>query len=540
MKISLPPRRLIPRWRRVSATLATSEALPATPGPAVESPLSDEMFENAVASWREERSPGRLGGVLGFSLSGDFGERLKSIAREVEKEGAPVTEAQRALLFDLSGESEEDELLVDSRESRSYLKREVSSLRSLLRTNPANPLALLDFGQLQASIGKMRVAERSLRAALSLSPNSRVVLRTLARFLVHVGRLGEAHDVLVRHPRTASDPWLMASEIAISQVAGRSSKFASRGWKTARDWSGSIEHVSELAGALGGLEMDSGHARQARELFRVALRAPNDNVIAQAITDQHRLGIDLSGPVQRQSALLASEARAIISRDCLDLASAERSAKKWSFEEPYSSRPIKFLTALLAVGGSHEEALEWSKRGLLADPFDAAFYANIAYCLAALGRLDESEDSIRKAIAVGREEYVGHCTATKGLIAMQQGEFGQADRLYEAAIEFFLFRKEYENATVCHAYYARAAQVLSHPRSGVILAEAAAAYRRKPIVDAAILLRSVDATFEQERQPEARRRLAQWIYDSERNLIVRREGVTDVGAPEFIVKPRPM
>lgn len=538
MKISLPPRRLIPRWRRVSATLATSEAVPTAPGLPVESQLSGEDFENAVAIWREEKSPGKLGDVLAFSLSGEFEERMKGIAKEVEKAGAPTTDAQRALLSALSDESGEDALIVDSLGSRSYLQREVSSLRSLLRTNPANPLALLDFGQLQASMGKVRVAERALRTALSLSPNSRVVLRTLARFLVHVGRIGEAHDIVARHPRTVVDPWLMASEIAIAQVAGRSSKFASKGWKTTRDWSGSTEHISELAGALGGLEIDSGHSRQARELFRVALRAPNDNVIAQAITDQHRLGIEISDPVHRRSALLASEARALIARDCMNLASAEQSAKSWSFEEPFSSRPIKFLTSLLAAGGKNEEALEWSRRGLLVDPLDAALYANMAYCLAAVGRLIESADSIRKALSVGREEYVGHCTATAGLIAMQQGDFAESDRLYEAAINYFLSRKEHEHATVCQAYYARAAQGLNHPRSDKILADAAAAYRRKPIVDAAIMLRSIDVNFEHEKQPEARRRLAQWLYDSERNLLVRREGVTEIGAPEFIVKPR--
>ncbi|GAI55051.1 unnamed protein product, partial [marine sediment metagenome] len=75
-------------------------------------------------------------------------------------------------------------------------------MRELLRVAPDNAFALLDYAQLLTALGKLKAAEKTLRTALSVSPDNRTVLRTIARFYVHQGKPDIAHDIVRRHKRT--------------------------------------------------------------------------------------------------------------------------------------------------------------------------------------------------------------------------------------------------------------------------------------------------------------------------------------------------
>src|SRR5690606_21639596 len=118
---------------------------------------------------------------------------------------------------------------------------------------------------LQLAVGNAKRADRAIVTALSLSPNSRVTLRTVARYYVHVGEPDRAHALIARHERTAGDPWLMASEIALAQASGEQRRFAVKGRRFSKSNAAPVRHLSELRGALGGLELASGAVRHARE-----------------------------------------------------------------------------------------------------------------------------------------------------------------------------------------------------------------------------------------------------------------------------------
>lgn len=536
MKVQLSKRRLIPRWRRVASTLALPEGKSLSREPGAHS-LSVEHsdLERAVIEWKEAPTAGHLGDVLAFSIAEDCLDQVREVARDARRRRV-ATQAQESLIQSLLDEEQTTEVDLSGNYSlcNPFVREQVRESRALLRVNPANPLVLLDFAQLQAAAGKTRHAERSLLSALTLSPNNRLVLRTLARFYVHSGRADRAHALLARHPLTEFDPWLMAGEIALSQAAEVGSKFAKIGAKIARQKRRTYINYTELAGAVGGLELAGGNWKRARELFRVALLSPNDNVIAQAITDQHKLLLDLSAPEQKRVALGASEARALLSWRSLDVISAETDALRWFAEEPFSSRPLQFLTALCGIQGQYQRLVSLARRGLIADSKDVVLLANLSYGLASLGRLEEAERIAAKAAWLDYRRVGPQTIATRGLAAMKRSDFDLADRLYAEAISEFDLQGRADMVSICYAYLARAALEADHPKAAEILKHALEAYERAPSIDGALILEQLHTVVDRPQLEEPTRRLAQWIYDKKTNTLVRKEGVTEPGAPTIV------
>jgi len=327
----------------------------------------------------------------------------------------------------------------------------------------------------------------------------------------------------------------MATEIALAEVADTSSRFAAKGFKFARDRMASNAHLSELAGALGGTELKAGNMKRAREMFRLALLEPNDNVVAQAVTHQHALAIDLSAPVQKQAVKSAHEAQTLLAWNALDCDTAELHAFVWHDEEPFSSRPLQFLTTLYAAQRNYNSAALLAKRGLLADPKDPALLANLAYVSACSNDMTQAENVLHRLIALKEGKYNGIALATAGLMAMKDGRWILGDELYEAAMRMFRERKEYEFEALCCAYFARSSNDTGHPNRDAILLRAEDLCKHHPTPDAAIVLRLLDVDIQPSIQTSSRR-LSQWVFDAKTESLIQLHGVTAPGAPPLLLK----
>jgi len=524
----------------MSSTLVSADSIPLSSGKGPpKSPINTEGFAQALQEWKRDPTVGRLGEILAFAITDEFRPRVAALAHDALSQPELITVPQRLILEGLSGaEAADDDSSMDAGICNPHVRRQVQEARRVLRINPANPLTLLDYAQLQLASGKSKQAERTLRGALALSPNSRTVLRTVARFEVHAGRPDVAHDLLVRHQRTPSDAWLMASEIAVSQAAGTSSRFLNKAWKIARDKGRDRTDISELAGAVGGVELANGKFKNARDFFRIALMSPNDNVIAQAVTDHQALGLALDAPSQRRAVGGAAEARTLVAWESMDISGAERCALKWHAEEPFSSRPLQFLTALYASSGRHTECISLCRRGLLADPKEGGLLANLNYALACSGALEESEKVSKMLDRMRPGEYQGQITATRGLVMFKRGNFEEGDAFYGQALAVFERTKNLRLHALCYAYYFRAAFDLDHPNVEKIAHCAVEAYRRAPSLDAFYLYQKIREDITAPPADSNLRQLGQWIYDADKNLLIRKEGVTALGAPILITKGR--
>lgn len=542
MKANLPARRLIPKWRPVATTLQTPDAVP-IPVARSQALVSDsEEFDFAIKHWRQTKTPGALGDVLSFGVHPDLAEKVATLGYEALRTGASVTTVQRLLIRDIAKHHglipASFEGAISSSDDVHPFQGPIRSVRALLKSAPDNALALLDYAQFQAAVGRIDRAERAIRTALALRPDNRLVLRTAARFFVHAGKPDLGHALIRRHVRTATDPWLMASEIALADAAKTQSQFLGKAKRLL------FEHkkiaagqITELAGAVSMAELASGNLKRARETQRQALLAPNDNVIAQAVELRSKLGLQLGGVTIERAIAASSEARVL--QAWVDAAPGDVAtyAREWHVVEPFSSRPVQMLSTLCAYQGDHEAALRWIRVGLLADPADQGLLINLAY-VQVLGRDYVAAAAVlRRLKAMKLSEVEPFTLATEGLMAYQHGAFAAGDVYYGTAVAMLDRSRRPEVSAYCLLNQALAARENEHPDSEAILAKAKIALRGNMSPDSTMLLKvrtepQVNAPAVNEK---AERRLSQWIFDPAKNTLTERTGVTSVGDKGLIL-----
>jgi hypothetical protein len=467
-------------------------------------------------------------------------ERAIAIGAEALRTGAPMTELQRQLVETWGAEeSIIPHVGVDSTSTglRPF-QAPIRRLRALLRFAPDNPLVLLDFAQLQAAVGKSAAAERALLTAIDLAPSNRLVLRTMARFLVHANRADEAHQLLRRHRRTSVDPWLMASEVALADAAGRTGEFLSKGRRLLQD-KGAFrpEHLTELAGVVAMEELRGGNLKRAREAQRRALLAPNDNVIAQAVELEAAFGIALNTQPATTALNHAAEARLLQAWISANPDEVEKHALSWHAEEPFSSRPVQLLTALYAYRGQLVQAIDWGKAGLVTDPTDRGLLINLSFAYAKAGDQKAAAYSIRRLRQHHQSTAEPFALATEGLLEYHQGHFDAGDRLYNSAARLFNLAGQPQIEAYCRLNQALAAHDAQHPRFAETLQAAEALLRKHPSQDSLMLLRTHSASVLHlpDQQPIGRRNLNQWVFDALSNTLTEKPGITSVGASPIVI-----
>lgn len=535
MTFALSRRRLLPKWRRVSTTLnmAESQALArASSRPLV---LDSSDLDRAVTAWRNNPTSGHFGDVLAFSISVQHKHGVREVAEEAVKEGRSLSPAQLSFVNDLLGVAPELDSINRVERSAEQMSIRVRETRRVFNADPSNPLALLDMAQLRLARGDAKSCERYIRSARQISPNNRLVLRTFARYLAHVGKFEEGHALLAKHERTAHDPWLMASEIAMAQVAGNDARSIKTGQRLLKEKKLTDANATELAGALAGVELSHGNYKRARDFFRAALVAPNDNVMAQLVTDQRSLSIDASASIDgRASSTNPYEARALLAWGKVDFDSAFSCGMKWHSEEPFSSRPLQFLTSFLSASARYDDAIVLARRGLVADPNDVGLGVNLSYALASTNKLEEAERIARRAILADPRRFAAQATATMGLIAMKRGDFNRADECYLSALESFTKHGDRELYAICSAYYARTAYDCRHSKVNNIIQVAVDAYQKTPLPDSAFILKGLGAELSNEQREIEGSRMVQWEFDREKVELVRRTVLVDSASPIIV------
>lgn len=544
MKI-LPRRRLIPKWRPVAATLDTTEAISTARNQPTPPKEKAEELELAIAEWRESQNVGILGEILSFSVDGTLREKVIAVGYEALDKGVAVTPVQSLLIHDLGKAHDRGDVFTPAPlgpvENAYPFQEPIQRLRALLKYSPDNSLALLDYAQLQTALGKIRTAERALRTALTLSPNNRTVLRTLARFYVHTQRPDVAHQLIKRHARTPEDPWLMASEIALADAAETNSIFLGKARRFLIDNKKFPDaHLTELTGNIAISELISGNLKKARESQRRALLAPNDNVIAQAIDFQRQFGVELAGKSIIQAIDSSAEALLLKAWNEVDPIGIEQHAVAWHSQEPFSSRPIQLLSTLYVYRGSHNAALKWIEAGLRTDPNDKGLLINLAFLYADQG------DELRANLALRRLRYLygkevePFANATEGLLAYQFQRFSEGDSLYERAVNEFNKRNDAALGAFCRLNQAFLAVERSHPSSTDLVKNAISDVQTHQSLDSRLLLKikfPEQKSWTDEENKDLRR-LSQWVFDPQTNTLIEKPGVTSKNAPALVLPSR--
>ena len=295
----------------------------------------------------------------------------------------------------------------------------IRALRRRLYDESRSAFLWADLAFLYATTGLLDKAVRAMEAALGVAKSNRYVLRSAARFFVHIADLARAHDLLRKNERTPHDPWLLAAEIAVAGAARRHSRLVKTGRQMLLAEKLSSFHASELSSAIGTLEYEAG--RRGREFTEKSLVEPTENAIAQAAWHKRHFGggLDIHGSVLRVS----SEAHAWQSFKSENWGRSLKASKAWLEDQPFSSRPAVFGSYVAAVVlANYDETVEICRRALEASPDDRILRNNLAFAYANRGQLEDAARLIEDYRLPPDSDDLPVFTATRGLIHYRRGD----------------------------------------------------------------------------------------------------------------------
>jgi hypothetical protein len=335
---------------------------------------------------------------------------------------------------------------------------------------PRDPLLWVDLAREYSILGQTDPARRALRVAVALAPQNRFVLRSTSRFLLHVNEPSAAADLLVRSHLLRMDPWLLAAEIVSADISGRHPRFVRSGKQIVESGHFSDRDISELASALGTLELRAGRRRDVRKLLAKALVDPTENSVAQAgWIARHMDGFELPDTVL--SVPRAFEAGAWEATLRGEYTEAIGLSWEWLRDEPFATRPALFGSWIASMAiGDYGEAAELVKAAAGANPGDPRLIAQLLYCRASDGQVEAAESLLEKLERTIRQGESGRSeaewnvilSADRGLLAFRRGNHAEGRRFYEAALEIAVENRLAQFAASAYVNYVRE-EVLTNP-----------------------------------------------------------------------------
>lgn len=470
-------RRILPRWRVSNLAASNADIKSLRPLPNVVCDVAGQLREQEDA-FTHDPTLGTASELMSTAALAAKPEAALQASAFVLQQGesAPYSLIEIAERVQRVG-------LGDDRAAILPSDKLAARTRALLRVNPNNPVLWSDLARHHASVGDKKRALRCMTTALSLAPNHRWMLRTASRFFVHQDDPDAAHKLLVIHPATRNDPWLIAAELACAQVAGRAPKY----WKQAVDIirfdKVSPTHLSELATAVAMIELDDDGRKRARKSIRKALLAPTENTLAQIFWAKENRHVDdgfnLDDLVRQDSNAFEASTRLSI----LDgqLLVALEAAKLWASDEPFAGRPRAEIAYIAALLDDYKLGIQMADEVRRIDGrADDVLELNGICAQLSSGRYDKERDhaaieNIRASLWRRIEQKDAnqfHAMANLGLWEYRYGDSAIGRVLYEQSILIAQKTHKHEAAAMAATYAAREAMLKGDPTAEDFLQKA--------------------------------------------------------------------
>lgn len=425
-------RQVVPRWRpwRVTAHLGLADARDAARNVSIP---DTRTIDQRLDDWSRFPDAFHAGDLIGTAFGMGHGERARQAAEAILKCAGAIPLPLRLLAERIvNGESPlpSSPLELDAAQRHARIHK----LKTRLRAWPNDALAQVDLAREYTILGQRLKAVRPVTTALALAPTSPFVIRSAARFFLNDGDHDRALSVVRRAPNVASDPWLLAAEVAISDATGRGTRFGRAARALLARGAFSPRHLSELACALATIELESGNRRIARRFFVAGLETPTENAAAQAEWAFSEIdNLDVTTQVAPERSY---EAEAMNHLGQCEWDNAIENARLWRLDEPFSARAAYFGSWTASVVRDDAAlALQFANLGLSTKPKDKLLLNNKAVALARLGRPEEARRAVQLISVADLDGMEATYIATQGMIEYRFGhpELGRA--LYENARE---------------------------------------------------------------------------------------------------------
>jgi tetratricopeptide (TPR) repeat protein len=456
-------RQVIPRWRPSRLTMRLGEL--ASSSQFDRSLLQAELIAEKLEEWKRERSLSFATDVLASAIiAGEVPDACEA-AEFVLSSEAHASEAAKAVARRVISPQVFDDFLPPGGEAnQDYHRAAVRAARARTRADARNALAWVDMSLAYASLGFPKQAADSMEIALVLAPINRFVLRSAARLFVHLHQFDKAHQILRSAPGMKSDPWLIAAEIAVSELNHAHSRLIKIGSRLIERHDIPPLHVSEVASAVATIELESGNSRAARKLFKTSLTAPTDNSLAQAswVSRTSRI-ISVNPSLLDTPRSFEARTREHLQKGEWDGAFA--ASLQWIDDEPFATGPVMLACHIAtAILDKFAEGLQLLRRGRLSNPSNWILINNVAFCLATLGQVEEAAEEL-SALSPhddpGDVQKPGTLLATRGLIEFRRGNITTGRSFYLSAIEHFATIGSRTSRAIAALYLARE-EVLGH------------------------------------------------------------------------------
>jgi tetratricopeptide (TPR) repeat protein len=333
-----------------------------------------------------------------------------------------------------------------------------------------------------------------MRNALTTGRANRHVLRSAAALFAHLGEPDAGLTVLRNAPGLASDPWLQAAEIALSQLAETGSRTAKAGRLDLLRSQHEPRNSSELASAIASLEAASGHDQKARELLQLAVVSPTENAVAQVEVEAKRVRFEVPEAVLMREGRHEAQARDHLERR--SWRASVDAAIQWQQDQKFSLEAAVFASFVASAGlEDYEVAITVASLGLVANPNDATLLNNLAFASASLGRVDDAESALRRVDERSIDPYESCVVlATQGLVAFRRGAAPAGRALYLDAIRAAERAGLREPAVRARAYLAREEVLSGTDEAAAALETARQAAQRIRSGMAQLVIDRVDAS----------------------------------------------
>ncbi|PLX72620.1 MAG: hypothetical protein C0607_16045, partial [Azoarcus sp.] len=476
-------RQIVPRWRDSAHTVCSPDLLPLRARKGVKEWESD--IEGKAATLAEQQSIGVAADLANTAILEGRQDLLAIAAKTLLAPGAGspkyLADQIRKQLEHPIGEQKEVGPGHDTPR-----REEMAQLRRQLLVEPRNPVVLMDLARLQATSGNRTKAERLAWQALTLSPNNRWLLRSTSKLLTAHGKPDEAHRLLIRSGATMTDPWLIAAELATAQASDRSPKY----WRQAQSFLEAKAfapiHLSELASAVGTIDVLDGKIKKAKERFHQSLKAPTENALAQMKWAEGKIrnGFHLEELISNNR--LAYEAAFRTAYTERDMEKALQMAQEWMADEQFAPEPVANVTYVASLLDDYDMAIRSTERELrLAAAREICIINNRVYALMSGGKaftdekagaeLSDWVSSISRDLREGRIQDVGdqvHALANLGLLFYRAGELELGRKFYDQAADLTKTAKTRQTEGPVLTYHAREAILSKAPWASEIMERA--------------------------------------------------------------------
>ena len=442
-------RHTLPRWNslEIAEKLGELDSGKVTSGVAT-APLKFEL-NDLLDEWRIGKNLPLAIEIISAAKFSDASNDISEIVEYARKASEGLGEATPLL----------KELLFEENTKKSYRADAhqvcIERIKKSLIEYPRNPLLWSELSREYTILGQEKKSKKAIHVAHGLAPENRTVLRSIAKFYEHTGDLDQALFYLRKSARIKEDPWLLSSEIALSNTIGRSPKNIKRAQQIVLDESYHPLALSELASELGTMDFTAGNNKQGKRRLALAARQPHENAVAQ-MTWINKNACNVETILERiHSPECNFEAETRWFFDKQDWNKALAVAGLWQEYQPFSKEPA-MVSSFIATDFlmDYQKAQETLVCGLKSNPNDYDLLNNYAYVLALENRLEEASEVLERAGKIASAADYIPLIATGGLLCYRSDDIEQGRLLYLKAIE--AARREnnqdlFYRATLCMA-----------------------------------------------------------------------------------------